>query len=87
MTHRAPDDPTDIGVPPAPPVGELPPIPTAAKAWVAFVIGLLLVVATTSATVLLDGWQPQDAWLIGIAVLSWLGTTFGVYQTPYFKQR
>jgi len=60
----------------------LPPLTTAAKAWIAFVIGVVITVATAIAGALVDGWSTADTWMVIIVALGAVGSGLGVYTVP-----
>jgi ABC-type uncharacterized transport system permease subunit len=57
----------------------LPPLTTATKAWVGFVISLLMSVLTAVSQMLTEGTTKNVLLVVGVALTS-IGTGLGVYQ-------
>lgn len=57
----------------------IPPLTGAQKAWAAFVIGVLIAIATAVAGALTDGWSTSDTWMVVIVTLGAVGSGLGVY--------
>lgn len=60
----------------------VPPISGPQKAWAAFIIGVLIAVATAIAGAIVDGWSAADTWMVIIVALGAVGSGLGVYRVP-----
>lgn len=66
--------------------GQPPQIPTKVKAWVGFVIALVMGNAAVVTASLADGQiTGPEWWGIGIAVVGSIGTGLGVYAAPRYR--
>lgn len=66
--------------------GQPPQIPTAVKAWVGFIIGVIMSNAAVVTTALADGaWSTADTWAVAIAVIGSIGVGLGVYAAPRYS--
>lgn len=67
--------------------GTPPKVPTAVKAWVGFVISLIMANAAVVTTALQDGIISSGEWWgIGIAVVGSVGTGLGVWAAPRYAK-
>lgn len=66
--------------------GQPPKIPTVVKAWVGFVIALVMSMAAVLTTALADGVITTAEWVsLGVALVGSVGTGLGVWAAPRYK--